>query len=284
MDTRVYNRSEALLLLRNFLSVIPNLQNLRNAHLNQERKSRLSEFRNFSVRLIPLYEDNLNKARERLINCCAQNKRLLSLTTFEVMKKQALEETHSNVLAYLLNQKQGSQLLSKMLEYLYPDGVDMLQQLNCKGYKVYREKEICKKRIDILIEANKFLIAIENKFNAKIHQIDEYYNQTDFYFSEISKTYKQEYKKFILLDYKGTETCSNYTSMDYNDLLKVLESVEENYRGDVVYEEYLILLKRLLYNLDKIPTGELEEIYSLSAIYNLTEELFNGTKKGISTI
>lgn len=179
------------------------------------------------------------------------DRRLYERTVFEIMSRHHLEETHSNVIAYLLSKPgAGRVFLSSMFGAVVADGStsDFALDDNC-SFQVHREYPLAQKRIDILLEGRDIVVGIENKYYSKLHDTDEGFSQTAFYRQEIERRFKNKRRLYLILDYKGQAAEENYLTLSYEDLLKGLETVREDYRGDRVYEEYLYLLKRIIFGL-----------------------------------
>lgn len=241
-------------------------------------------FKKWASKILPIYKTELRETQEYLINFHSQNKHLLSQTSFEIMNRHLLEETHSNVLAYLLKSKSGKMLLSAILKSLPQHKIKKIDIERLGNFNVTREKLTdIKKRIDIWIESDvdAFVIVIENKFNAKLHMVDKDTNQTDHYHQYTTDYCKPRHMKsfYILLDFKSSEKSKHYNSIDYNDLLNILGSVKIHFKDDLVYEEYVLLLKRLQKNIVGYSIDNADEISNLTTLHNLVEVLNNGYTK-----
>lgn len=245
---------------------------------------KVDAFKKWASKILHIYEKELRETKQYLINHHSQNKHLLSQTSFEVMNRHLLEETHSNVIAYLLRSKSGKMLLSAILKSFPLRKIKKMDIEHLDKFIVIREKQTdTKKRIDIWIESNAdaFVIVIENKFNAKLHMVDEDTKQTDLY-HQYATNYCNQRKMipiFILLDYKNSEISKKYHSMDYTDLLNILKKVEIHFQEDLVFKEYILLLKRLQKNIIGYSIDNADNIGNLTALNNLVEVLDNGFTK-----
>jgi hypothetical protein len=277
-------QDKQLILLDGFIKQLPSLKKSRDLQQNHERILKLEILNKLLPGLISIYRRQLVNAQKDIADFCKQNKRLLSPTTFEVMRKHNLEETHSNVIAYLLAKDKGYELLKGIFLYLYNEKGSNIPKLNKNSFIVLREKEIEGKRIDIWIESRDFFVVIENKFYSKLHMVDEGITQADFYRIKTLEKYRHKEPFFIILDLKGTEFCDGYRTMDYKDLLIVLQDVKISFRDDFVYDDYLFLLQRLLSSINNISRDGIKKVKYLSNINNLNEVLLNGTKKSFTRI
>ncbi len=222
----------------------------------------------------PLYYERLQEVKEFIKNNYHQNKRLFSLTTFEVVDRHAEENAHSNVIVYLLNKKYlGKELLKAIIDQVPDKSKDsILQLIEASEFTARREEPIkgneTIKRIDIFIESNNFFVAIENKFNAKLHEIDGR-SQTEYYYRKLKEKYLHKKSLFILLDKKEELESKNYVSLGYEAILRALENVKMDFENDIVFMEYYYLLRRIIYNIDEIDIEKLEEERSLSKLNNI---------------
>jgi hypothetical protein len=239
--------------------------------------------------LIPIYEERKISEIKILEDKINKNKKLFLPTTFEIMDKDTKENVHSNVLKYLLKEKtNGHKILISLLKQITGKQKDKVTEIISKiensNYEVIREKDIKGKRIDLFIKTNDFYIAIENKFYARLHYVDEKNTQTDFYYKELNKQYPDmKSSLFIILDYKDTEECYPYDNLNYNHVLNTLNENEHYFSDDHIFIEYRLLLTRLLNGIDNISIDNLfsQEI-SLSKIISIKEEFKNGNFKTIT--
>lgn len=271
--TKYPPQDKQLIEFRSFLQKAPELLRKREADNSETDKEKLSKFKEWATKVQPIYNKRIESAKISIREYHTQNKRLLSPTTFEIMNRHCLEETHSNVIAYLLRKKAGKKLLKATLNILSQKVAVDLLKLGNNEYQVDREGDANKKRIDILITSKNYIIVIENKFNSKLHAIDDTQNQTEFYFSYINNQdqYKNKKKLFIILDYKNSESCDGYQRMDYSELLNALQAVHSFFRNDHIYEEYVFLLKRLLNNICGLSLENINGINFLSTLNNFKE-------------
>lgn len=216
--------------------------------------------------LHPIYERQLEEHKGKLERGIRNDPRLYVPTTFEVMRRHALEESHSNVIAHLLeNKKYGPLFLRSILNQL-PDRSRSAVSAGPRHleFKVFREVLVAdNKRIDILVVAPTFYVAIENKFHSRIHKTAQGLTQTEFYRRELLRRYPNKPGVFILLDYKGEEMSENYETIDYEDILDSLVSVRTHFEEDVVFQEYIYLLRRLFNKMENFTVVDIEKQSSL---------------------
>lgn len=245
-------------------------------------ESPLDTLRESTKVLEPLYQSEVKKLRGEVKAVRRQNVRLFSPTTFEIMKRHALEESHSNVLGYLLNQKRGGcQFLKELLTSVGTlEASEIAQLLPSSELKVIREHIVNRKRIDILIDSQKWMIVLENKFYASLHFMEDDSKQTEFYYRHLKERNPRKIIVGILLDKKGREKSNYYTTLDYTQLLSALESARAFFKEDWVYTEYLFLLRRISLHLDE---GEMLEDTKETTLTVLREIIWESTKWHLRT-
>jgi hypothetical protein len=225
-----------------------------------------------SVKILePLYRSEIKQLRRRINGMRTRNKRLFSKTAFEVMKRHAIEESHSNVLAYLLNENiGGKELLRAMLINVKTQEAEGLSKLLIARKAIHigarREYPIDGKRIDIAIEIYGYIVLIENKFKASLHMVDNEFTQTEYYYKLMKKKYPNKPLVCIILDNKGTEESASWTTLDYKQLLSALDSLKELFSNNLVFLEYHRLLRRISLHLTEKEESKEEEGASLSIL------------------
>ena len=206
-------RTKQLKLLENFLSQLPRLKKSREITHISDRQATIPLLLGINSLLHPIYERQLKELKGRLDKGIRSDPRLYAPTTFEVMKRHTLEESHSNVIAYLLkNKKNGPRFLNSILHQLSDTSRSVLPAIPRNlEIQILREVSVAEhKRVDILVVAPSFYVAIENKFYSRIHKTNQGLTQTEFYHRELVRRYRNRQGFFIVLDYKGEEKSENY--------------------------------------------------------------------------
>ena len=206
-----------------------------------------------------VYNNRLTETKE-FIN---RNPEMFKISSFELMEHNFRENTHSNILKYLLDysftNNQGIEALYLLLAETQGKKIKKLKsKLLSRKYKIEREFYTGKGRIDLLIkdEFNKLIIVIENKVYARISEkdFDEEKNvtstQLDLYKNYFLNNDKYENwdKVFILLSYKDIENFSDtyFELINYDMLFKILNEV--HFKDNIV-KDYLTLLHSLTKNI-----------------------------------
>ena len=170
---------------------------------------------------------------------------------FEILNISHLEIKHSDVLAYLFNNKESHNLKDTFLkEFIYEveaaSNIDLNLTLD-DSYIIKREYAIPKGFVDLLLISykHKTIIVIENKIQSK-----ERYNQLKKYkehFKDKGSGYKLVFIYLTMNDEKASD--DEYISVNYTTVIKSLERVlrYKNYSEKIEYflEDYLeVLLKK----------------------------------------
>lgn len=242
-------------MLASVISELRKHQASRVESIARRRVKDASRFNEIYHNLKPLYDSSIERVKHEIGSHIKDIERLYTPTIFEIMKMHTSEESHSNVIAWFLqNPTTGKCILNQIFKYIeliHPALV--IANDGYGNYSVTREKFLGGKRLDIFVEGRSWVLAIENKFRDRVRMVDENRSQTDHYRDEIVEKYSYKTKIFILLDYKGEEQSDDYIPFDYYDLLKVFETVKnENplLLHDNIFSEYLYLLRRLSMGLE----------------------------------
>ena len=170
---------------------------------------------------------------------------------FEILNISHLEIKHSDVLAYLFNNKESHNLKDTFLkEFIYEveaaSNIDLNLTLD-DSYTIKREYAIPKGFVDLLLISykHKTIIVIENKIQSK-----ERYNQLKKYkehFKDKGTGYKLVFIYLTMNDEKASD--DEYISVNYTTVIKSLERVlrYKNYSEKIEYflEDYLeVLIKK----------------------------------------
>ena len=170
---------------------------------------------------------------------------------FEVLNISHLEIKHSDVLAYLFNNKESHNLKDTFLkEFIYEveaaSNIDLNLTLD-DSYNIKREYAIPKGFVDLLLISykHKTIIVIENKIQSK--ERDNQLKKYKEYFKDKGAGYKLVFIYLTMNDEKASD--DEYISVNYTTVIKSLERVlrYKNYSEKIEYflEDYLeVLLKK----------------------------------------
>lgn len=170
---------------------------------------------------------------------------------FEVLNISHLEIKHSDVLAYLFNNKESHNLKDTFLkEFIYEveaaSNIDLNLTLD-DSYTIKREYAIPKGFVDLLLISykHKTIIVIENKIQSK--ERDNQLKKYKEHFKDKGAGYKLVFIYLTMNDEKASD--DEYISVNYTTVIKSLERVlrYKNYSEKIEYflEDYLeILLKK----------------------------------------
>lgn len=170
---------------------------------------------------------------------------------FEVLNISHLEIKHSDVLAYLFNNKESHNLKDTFLkEFIYEveaaTNIDLNLTLD-DSYTVKREYAIPNGYVDLVLMSYKqrTIIIIENKIQSKEreNQLKKYKE----HFKDKGANYKLVFIYLTMNDEKASD--DEYISVNYTTVIKSLERVlrYKNYSEKIEYflEDYLeVLLKK----------------------------------------
>lgn len=170
---------------------------------------------------------------------------------FEVLNISHLEIKHSDVLAYLFNNKESHNLKDTFLkEFIYEveaaSNIDLNLTLD-DSYTIKREYAIPKGFVDLLLISykHKTIIVIENKIQSK--ERDNQLKKYKEHFKDKGAGYKLVFIYLTMNDEKASD--DEYISVNYTTVIKSLERVlrYKNYSEKIEYflEDYLsVLLKK----------------------------------------
>ena len=170
---------------------------------------------------------------------------------FEILNISHLEIKHSDVLAYLFNNKESHNLKDTFLkEFIYEveaaSNIDLNLTLD-DSYTIKREYAIPKGFVDLLLISykHKTIIVIENKIQSK--ERDNQLKKYKEHFKDKGAGYKLVFIYLTMNDEKASD--DEYISVNYTTVIKSLVRVlrYKNYSEKIEYflEDYLeILLKK----------------------------------------
>ena len=205
---------------------------------------------------------------------------ITKFNSFEVIKKVHSELLHSNILAWLIdpfgNHGLNEIFLSKFLNSIIPD-YQYLDSIKYNDFKIFSEKSIHEKRIDLLIisEENNLVIGIENKILGT-----ERKKQLDYYFKGITEEYtKFSNKFFVYLTPEGIPPSDeeNWIAFDYSKIEDIIVDIL-NEQKSVISDEVFSFLYQYSKILNRyITKRDLE-------IEKICENLFSEYKNALNII
>ena len=213
----------------------------------------------------------------RDISCLDQLKKWTDrFNIFDVLKISRTEIRHSNMLAWLLNPKENHGLGDSFLRKLLTATIfqKQYQIINTSDVSIYREYQHIDILIEISINNNKTIIAIENKVDSDIHgdQLSDYEKVIiDMYGkNENIKTF------FLFLTPKkyDKEINPQWTKRTYTD---ILESLDASLDGRQLQNDVQCLINnyREIIRRDIVKDTELE---------NLCREIYKKHRKALDLI
>lgn len=158
---------------------------------------------------------------------------------FNVLKLNRYEIRHSNFLAWLMNPKENHLMGSSFLDLFLSDLLSSDIIYNKGNFKSIKRETICD--IDIFIEFDHLVIAIENKFYSNEHS-----NQLEKYKNYVEDNFSNKQRIFVYLTPKGKQTLKNNEYLIYsyefivdhlNTLLKSNKDISP--RTKIYLEDYI---------------------------------------------
>jgi hypothetical protein len=190
----------------------------------------------------------------------------LSLKTpnfFNILKISQNEIRHSNFLAWLLTPNDSHNLNSLFLKWFLKEIFSSeiitwtnefsIDSTELNNIIIHREW----KNIDLLIEHEDFVIAIENKVKSSEHS-----NQLNRYLNKINEAFPEKNKGFVFLTLDGIspeneEDQKDYVPIGYETIKSSIEIVLDVYKDSLsdrvklYIEDYLLILNREVMKEDK---------------------------------
>jgi len=184
------------------------------------------------------------------------NLNLKSTNFFNILKLESAEIRHSNFLAWLLDPSGSHNLGDIFLRWFLRDIFSdekvewsdefQVDHYNLSNVKVYREW----KNIDILIEADEFVVSIENKVYAQ-----ESEHQLSVYRARVAKHFPDKHAAFVFLTPEGftprkEENSEHYITYSYSEIARNLETVLDIYNDSLAEKvhhylnDYLTIVRR----------------------------------------
>lgn len=182
-----------------------------------------------------------------------------TLTFMEICKYPGsrFEEVCSRILKFYFTPTNkhglGELFISTLIEILKPNS-----NYNLKEIKIELEEYAAKKRIDILIEGNSFVIGIENKINAKLYNdISIYRKKIEAYKKPLNSTFGVILTlRELTKDERQIATKNNFKVISYKEYFdKVknkLTSIERNVKNN-----YIIYLFDFIKTIDNLTQQEM---------------------------
>ncbi|MDB5284655.1 MAG: hypothetical protein JWO06_3730 [Bacteroidota bacterium] len=171
-----------------------------------------------------------------------------AISFFEYLGLANIERIHSQTLAWIFS--------NDFKGFDGPTKNHLLQQLfNIESDEVFEKAETEKKHLDIVIETDKSIIAIENKIKSTQHsgQLERYEEAA----GVIAPHKKVRLYYLTLINESGPAT---WTKITYARLLEILsaERLAANEKHSMFFEEYLIYLKKLVSAVNEFDTHVLD--------------------------
>lgn len=250
-------------------------------------------------------EDKLILVENFIYNDKVQN--ILSEINDNVMDFNILEITgmgnqeikHSNILGWLFDDSEHNleyQVLDNFLKKVVQEKdneCDKLQEYiylskKKKDIAIYREKDY----IDLLVvdEANKIVITIENKVNAKERTDGNGGGQLQTYEDIINNKYNNEYDKYFIFLTIDLEESSKDNWLKANHQMvadvigDILKSKEINTKTKIILESYIDLLKRNGIVADKVLETLCKKIWENQEYANAMDILIENRRSKIKQI
>jgi hypothetical protein len=171
-------------------------------------------------------------------------KKIENPTFLEIIKQSDRETVWSNILAFYFNPQKKHGLGTLMLKSFFEALGENVEIKNFRTIKVTPEFPTENhKRIDLVIEADNFVIGIENKVNSGIYNDFEEYGKTIETVAKDRKKYKVILSKNHHHDERG------FVNLSYDSFIK---SIKRNLRNNEAKadDEYLIFLNNFLKNIE----------------------------------
>ncbi len=233
----------------------------------------------------------LNQLKSLTNNTSIINKN--SKNMFQIMGYPHYENVVSNILAFLLdpNEEHGFKglWLRSLMECYFekkPITTDMFFDGECD---IEREASTAeKKRIDLLIKGDSYIIGIENKIYADVDNPFESYDKM--INDVINKEYggNQGVKYEILLSVKNEGDKFEFINITYKDYIQRVESNWDKYK-DKANDKWRMIAEDFIANLKSFLEGEMinwdnewESIISKSDNQNNINKIFANIRKSIS--
>lgn len=168
------------------------------------------------------------------------------LTFLEIAKCPHLENVWSNILAFFCNPNNEHHLFDLILNSVFETAGNKVIINNFQNIRVRREYPTdLGNRIDIVVFANNFILGIENKVDAGLHNDLQDYSNT---IEGLAKPQSLPAYK-IVLSKNRTTTTNGFTNIIYSDLIR---NIKKNVGDFTAYSDtkYLIFLFDFLKNIE----------------------------------
>jgi hypothetical protein len=148
---------------------------------------------------------------------------------FETLGYQRLEDTHSNILAWLLNPEESHGLGDAFLRAFVDKVFNITNLPIIFPVKVFREKQEGNNRPDVIVEGNNWWLVIENKIDS-----DEQEDQIKRYANRWKRRGKlRENVLLAFLSPSGWKPESNdFIPVSYRTIRELLENKSMSFKGD----------------------------------------------------
>lgn len=141
-----------------------------------------------------------------------------------------------------------------------------------------RKKDLCNKRIDLIIEdpVNHWMIAIENKIFSHVHSNSKSgRDQLEIYADYCRRKFPTYGRKHILLSHCDNETYALKNDWAYVDYYTVMKSLLKYGKENGVVRDYLQTLYSLLFNGEQFDTQTYHEETSLCQYYSFINSIIS---------
>ena len=168
------------------------------------------------------------------------------LTFLEIAKCPHLENVWSNILAFYFNPNNEHNLYDLILNSVFETAGNKVTISNFKNIRVRTEYPTdLGNRIDIVVFADNFILGVENKVNADLHNDLADYSNT---IEGLAKPQSLPAYKIVLSKNKATTT-NGFTNIIYSDLIR---NIKKNIGDFTAYSDtkYLIFLFDFLKNIE----------------------------------
>lgn len=230
----------------------------------------MSEDLNYKIVEEFIFDDEVQNLLEQI------NNNMMNFNVLEITGMGTQEIRHSNLLSWMFGDNEHSLgykifdgFLKKVIEE--NEGNDFIENLKHYVYLPNKEKNLTifreKNNIDLLVvdEANKVVVAIENKVYASERSYGEDGGQLQKYFKHVHSSYNKKYTKFFIYltidnSYPSEENQDNWLVSSYQMIGEVIEQLLKNAsindKTQLILSSYVDLLKGRNIMADK----KLEEI------------------------
>lgn len=217
-------------------------------------------------------EELLERFQKAGLDMVAEDK---GKTIFEVTGYPHYENVASNILAFLFDPDEEHQMEDLWLKALLKSYFEMAggkkeydNGAHYESVKVRREVKTSNgKFIDIVVELDEMVIAIENKIYAQV------YNDLDEYKSFITEKYSNKSCKFVLLTLKDKGNEGEFINLTYAHIFSNLADYEIDGKWGCLVEDFRRNIESMTIDIDRKAYDFVKEETNKVAIHQLLEIL-----------